>query len=110
MDSEDDWYHTFVNTVHQIFKQLFLLVQLSRQWIKDKPWVTEGLKISIKHKNRLYKLQLLHPGRKQLEYNTYKNLHRRCLKEVETKNYQDVFNSNKNFVYNMENSESHNKP
>ena len=62
MDSEDDWYHTFVNTVHRIFEQSFLLVQLSRQRIKDKPWITKGLKISIKHKNRLYKSQLLRLG------------------------------------------------
>ena len=30
-DSEDDWYHTFVTTVYQIFQQSFPLVQLSRQ-------------------------------------------------------------------------------
>ena len=59
MDSENDWYHTFVNTVHRIFEQSFPQVQLSRQRIKDKPWITKGLKISIKHKNRLYKSQLL---------------------------------------------------
>ena len=101
MDSEDDWYHTFVNTVHRIFEQLFPLVQLSRQRIKDKPWITKGLKISIKHKNRLYKSQLLRLGRQRLEYNTCKNLLRRCLKEAETKYYQDVFDSNKNSVYNI---------
>ena len=31
-----------------------------------------------------------------MEYNTYKNILRRCLKEAETKYYQDVFDSNKN--------------
>ena len=68
VDSEDDWYHTFVTTVHKIFQ----LVQLSRQWLKDKPWITKGLKISIKHKNQLYKSQLLCPGEQQLvKYNIY---------------------------------------
>ena len=66
VDSEDDWYHTFVTTVHQIFQQSFPLVQLSRQRVKDKPWITKGLKISIKHKIRLYKSQLLRPGQEQL--------------------------------------------
>ena len=66
VNSEDDWCHTFVTTVHQIFKQLFPLVQLSRQRLKEKPWITKGLKISIKHKNRLYKSQLLRPGQQQL--------------------------------------------
>ena len=102
MDSEHDWYHKFVTTVHQIFQQSFPLVQLSRRRIKDKPWITKGLKISIMHKNRLYKTQLLRPGRQQLmKYNKYKNLLRRCLKEAETNYYQDVFDSNKNSVYNI---------
>ena len=102
MDSEHDWYHKFVTTVHQIFQQSFPLVQLSRRQIKDKPWITKGLKISIMHKNRLYKTQLLRPGRQQLmKYNKYKDLLRRCLKEAETNYYQDVFDSNKNSVYNI---------
>ena len=90
-----------VNTVYRISEQSFPLVQLSRQRIKDKPpWITKGLKISIKHKNRLYESQLLRLGRQRLEYNTYKNLLHRCLKEAETKYYQDVFDSNKNSMYN----------
>ena len=103
MDSEHDWYHEFVTAVHQIFQQSFPLVQLSRQRFKDKPWwITKGLKISIMHKNRLYKTQLLCPGRQQLmKYNMYKNLLRRCLREVETNYNQDVFDSNKNSVYNI---------
>ena len=47
MDSEDDWYHTFVNTVHRIFEQSFPLVQLSRQRIKDKPWIWKKRRQSI---------------------------------------------------------------
>ena len=100
-DTEDHWYHTFVNTVHRIFEQSFPLVHLSRQRIKDEPWITKGLKISIKHKNRLYKSQLLRLGRQRLEYDTYKNIFRRCLKEAGTKYYQDVFDSNINAVYNI---------
>ena len=46
MDSEHDWYHKFVTTVHQIFQQSFPLVQLSRRRIKDKPWITKGLKLA----------------------------------------------------------------
>ena len=102
VDSEDDWYHTFVTTVHQIFQQSFPLVQVSMQRLKYKPWITKGLKISIKHKNRLYKSQLLRPGQQQLiKYNTYKNLLRKCLTEAETNYYQEVFDSNKNSVYDI---------
>ena len=102
VDSEDDWYHTFITSVHQIFQQSFALVQLSRQRLTHKPWITKGLKISIKHKSRLYKSQSLRPRQQQLvRYNRYKNLLRKCLKEAETNYYQEVFNSNKNSVHNI---------
>ena len=54
-DSEGDWYHTFVKTVHQIFEQSFPPVQLAKLWIKDKRWITKSLKLGIKLKNRLFK-------------------------------------------------------
>ena len=36
-----------------------------------------------------------------MKYNKYKNFLRRCLKEAEINYYQDVFDSNKNSVYNI---------
>ena len=101
MDSEDDWFHTYVNTVHRIFEQSFPLVQLSRQRIKDKQYITKGKKIRLTHKNWLYKSQSLRLWLQRLEYNTYKIFFRRCLKEAETKFYQDVFDINEISVYNM---------
>ena len=79
MDTGDEWYHRFVKS--------FPLVQHSRQLIKDNPWITKVLKINIMHINRLYNSQLLRPVRQQPEYNTYKDLLRRCLKEAETNYY-----------------------
>ena len=62
-----------IGIMHQICPQSFPLVQLSRQRIKDKPRISKGLKISIMHKNRLYKSQLLCPSRQQLvKYDMYK--------------------------------------
>ena len=62
----------------------------------------QRLKISIKHKNRLYKSQLLRPGQQQLvKYNRYKDCLCKCLKEAETHYYQEVFNNNKNSLYNI---------
>ena len=101
IDFEDGWYHKCVTTLHQIFLQALPLVQLSKQWIKDKPWVNKSLKIGNKHKNQLYKSQPLCPGQQQLvKYNMYKNLLCISLKGAETNYYQDVFDSTENFVYN----------
>ena len=43
MDSEHDWYHKFVTTVHPTFQQSFPVVRLSGQRTKDKPWIDKGL-------------------------------------------------------------------
>ena len=85
MDNDNDWYHKFISIVYRVFQQSFPLVRVSRERFKDKPWMTKGLRISIKHKNRLYRTQLLRPGRQQIvRYNEYKILLRKCLKEAET--------------------------
>ena len=55
---DSDWYENFINLVYTEFQQSFPLVRLSRKWAKDKPWITKGIKISIKVKHRLYKLCL----------------------------------------------------
>ena len=65
MDTENEWYHRFVNTVHQISEQSFPLVQPSRQLIKDNPWITKFSKINIMHINKLYNSQLFRPVRQQ---------------------------------------------
>ena len=48
-DSED-WYTAFSSKIKCIYNDSFPLKLLSRKWQKDKPWITPGLKISIKHK------------------------------------------------------------
>ena len=49
-----DWYTNFIKLVRNKFEASFPLVKVSRQRIKDKPWITKELKMSIKEKNRLY--------------------------------------------------------
>ena len=61
-----DWYDNLINLVYTEFQQSFPLVRLSRKRAKYKPWITKGIKISIKVKHRLYKLYLKnsYPGAK----------------------------------------------
>ena len=50
-----DWYSAFIEKVKYFYNISFPLVQISRARIKDKPWITTGLKQSIRTKNRLYR-------------------------------------------------------
>ena len=75
------------------------IICVSRKRWQDEPWMTKALKNSIKRKNRLYKARLVHPGNSIHEkYRTYKNILRKCLKEVEIKYYEELFVNHNNSV------------
>ena len=46
---DTDWYTKFIQIVREKFENSFPLVQVSRKRMKDKPWITKGLKISIEN-------------------------------------------------------------
>ena len=52
---DGDWYSIFLYKVKELFETSFPLVRLSRKRSHDKPWVTNELKLSIRHNRRLYK-------------------------------------------------------
>ena len=49
-----DWYQVFIDKVHDVFYVAFPLVKLSRKRSKDKPWITKGIKTSIRRKKTRY--------------------------------------------------------
>ena len=101
-DTGEESYDKFISAVHNIYQQAFPLVRVSRKRWRDKPWLTKALKISIKHKNKLYKEYILHPnGLHKTKYNVYKNCLRKCLLEAEKNYYNDLFENNKDSVFNL---------
>ena len=54
LQTVDAKYDYFLSTFNHCFATSFPEVQVSRKRAKDKKWITTGLKVSIKHKNRLY--------------------------------------------------------
>ena len=56
-----DIYQLFSETFLRLFHSCFPLTKQSRKISKDKRWITPGLKISIKHKDRLYRKKLNNP-------------------------------------------------
>jgi hypothetical protein len=70
----DKAYENFAETLSNAFNTSFPLVQQSRKSYKDKKWITPALRISIRHKNRLYKKYLTKPNpNNEAAYKRYKN-------------------------------------
>jgi hypothetical protein len=74
-------YDKFIKIFSNAFHGSFPLVLQSRKSFKDKKWITAGLKVSIKHKNRLYKKYLTRPN--QINEATYKRYKNKLLKTIE---------------------------
>ena len=53
--SANDAMNSFYQKFKMAYKMSFPLVKLSHKRAKDKPWITTGLKKSIKEKHRLYR-------------------------------------------------------
>jgi len=94
--SEINWQQLYlldnVNSANQYFEDLitrcyhscFPLTKLSRKCSKDKMWITPGLKLSSKHKNKLYKKWLKSKTMKdELNYKNYRKLFKQIAAEAE---------------------------
>ena len=93
---DGDWFSNFVSAVHSIFTSSFPLVVQSRKRSKDKPWITKGLKVSVKQSHRLYRNTLGSASVNAVtKYKKYKNMLRKCIQVAETTYYTDIFDNNK---------------
>ena len=101
-NEDDDFYTNFVTVVLQIYNSCFPLVRVSRKRWNDKPWLTKGLKTSIKTKHRLYALSLNKPKPENTtKYKTYRNLLQKCLKTAEVRYYNEMFDNHRNSTINL---------
>ena len=87
----------FSQKLHSDYNKSFPFKRLSRKRAKDKPWITSGLKQSIKKKIILYQKYIFH----QIEenktiYKLYKNKWRSMIliRKAEAEYYKESFNKN----------------
>ena len=86
-----DWSDIFMSNVEQIHDLSFPLRQLSRKRQRDKPWITVGLKISIRHKNSLYRKSLIKPSEsRSLRYKEYKKVVDKCIRDAEQNYHREI--------------------
>ena len=78
------------------YKKPFPFKRLSRKRAKDKPWITSGLKQSIKHKHLLILYQKYifdQTEENKAVYKIFKNKLRTMIRKVETEYYKESFNN-----------------
>ena len=85
-----------------MLNKYFPIVKLSRKKFKDKPWITNGIKVSIKYRNRLFKKYI----EKWTETNEniwkkYRNKVNDCIKAAETHYYQTLLTKHNNHCQNL---------
>ena len=101
-EPDADWYSRFITVVKQKFETCFPLVRVSRKRIKDRPWITTGLKLSIKKSHRLYRNTLQDSCPHMIsKYKKYKALLRNCLKAAEQSYFCELFDDTKQSAYNL---------
>ena len=87
-----DWYQEFVSVVYNIFASSFPMVTISRKRIKDKIWITKGLKISCRTNSKLYKHSLKHPNSPAAQkYPRYNKILKSCISKAEISYHADIF-------------------
>ena len=75
------------------YDKSFPVVKVSRLRIKDKIWITKGLRKNVKTKQKLYQAPLYSDDPKiKAHYKWYNNVLRLFLKEAESSYYHDWLN------------------
>jgi len=95
----DDAYNNFYDTVTRQFEHCFPLTRVSKSRAKDKSWITKGLRISSKRKNKLYKMWLK-TGNKldEIKYKTYRKSFSKAAAKAESLHYRHIFDNRANSV------------
>ena len=90
-------YSMFHNHFLQVYDKSFPLKTFKNNYKNRKIWLTEGLKNSIKRKNRLYNIMLKQPTlNNEHNYKLYKRVLNRSLRLAEKEFYDKIFENNKN--------------
>ena len=99
IDEKFDYFHS---ELLEAFNESFPMVKKSRKRAKDKKWITHGIRICIRNKDRLYKKKLKSPTEYNiLKFKEYKKILDSCLKCAEESYYFNIFNDNKKSAINM---------
>ena len=90
-------YSQFHDTITGIYNDCFPLKMTRKKYENRKPWLTIGLKESIKHKNKLFLIQKRNPTNENITfYKQYRNKLQSLIRNLEREHYKMLFEQNKN--------------
>ena len=96
-DTCESYFSSFMNIFKSIYNESFPVMKTKRKYRNRLPWLTSGLKESIRRKNKLFRISLKHPtSYNNTLYREYKNMLRNLLKIEEKKYNQSLILANKN--------------
>ena len=96
------YFSNFLRVFKQIYEESFPLTRVKIRYRNRLPWLSDGLKASIKHKNKFYLISLKHPALYNIsKYKQYKNKLFSLLKIEEKQFYQSQIVQNKNNLRNV---------
>ena len=95
-------YNDFFLNLVKLLDLFFPLVKLSRSKMKDKPYITPGIKVSIKHRDRLYEKYLNNKNKyTQAAWKSYRNKVSDIIKKSEKLYYQKQLKEHTNSCHGM---------
>ena len=98
-------YNTFTTNYQNLFDKYFPYVRISRKAFKSKPFITRGIKNSIKHRNRLYKKYLDNPNDlNESIWKRFRNKTGEIIKRAEALYYRKIISDHNNSSKNLWNT------
>jgi hypothetical protein len=98
-DSVELCYKMFESKLKECFETCFPLIKLSRNRARDRKWFTQGLRVSLKHKNELYKRWSSTMNESNTsKYKTYRATFKKVLAGAKKRYYHEQFNVKSNSI------------
>ena len=95
-DSCQSAFTYFAETLKRIFHDAFPVIRVKKRYRNRLPWLTDGLKNAIKHKNKLYKLySKFETSFNKKCYTQYKNKLTTILRKQEKDYYKRLIDTNR---------------
>ena len=95
-------FQEFIENYKIMLDKYFPLVKLSRKKFKDKPWITSGIKTSIKRREMLHEKYIEMPTKaNELTWKKYKYEVTNCIRASETQYYRNLMCHHKNNCHNL---------
>ena len=89
----------FFNKIKSVYDESFPITKVKKRYRNRIPWLTSGLRESIKHKNKLYRMSLIHPtAYNETLYKQYRNMTTRLLRIEEKQYYQSQIEANRDNI------------